>query len=69
MKIELHITLDPANGKVEVQGPLTNKMPLVYMLEEAKRLIQNFDPAQKPGPPPLLVARGSLPVSPNGGPK
>lgn len=63
---KLEIVLTPAGG-VQVHGPLQDKMLCYAMLKVGEKMIDAFDPAKQPGPPPILLARGNLPTMPNGG--
>ena len=56
--LELLVTVDTETSQVQVKGPLHAKMPLVYALEEAKRLVQNFDPSRHK--PALEIPNGPV---------
>ncbi len=62
---KLEIVLTPAGG-CSVSGPLHDKLLCYAMLKVGEQLIQAFDPAKQPGPPPILLARGNLPPLSNG---
>lgn len=60
--IQIVITLDPATNRVNVAGPVTDKVLCYGMLGMAHDAIKDFNPAAQPK---IIPIHGSL----NGGPQ
>lgn len=45
-KVTITLEYDPANGRVGIAAPLSNKVLCLGILSLATRLVQDFDPAK-----------------------
>lgn len=61
VKAEIVITVTD-DGRIQLRGPIADKITCIAALEMAKHVVLTFDPnaADRPG---ILLARGGLPVN------
>lgn len=59
--LQILVTLNPQTNQLAVQGQIENKVLALGMLEMAKKVVLDFDPAKQSG---IALANGAIPHVP-----